>query len=89
MMGEALASLSIDENPESRKSSSQRSGAFFEGDIVQVLNDRERVKSLQLGHGEWTDAMNEVRLKYGFISFFFSSFSLKLIVKGLLIIWGF
>jgi len=66
-MGEALASLSIDENSENRKSSSQRAGACFEGDIVQVLNDSARVKLLQQGHGEWTDAMNEVLVECNLI----------------------
>ena len=30
---------------------------FNIGDLVQICNDVERVRGLQLGHGEWTEAM--------------------------------
>ena len=33
---------------------------FNIGDLVQICNDVERVRGLQLGHGEWTGAMEAV-----------------------------
>ena len=33
---------------------------FNIGDLVQICNDVERVRGLQLGHGEWTEAMEAV-----------------------------
>lgn len=33
---------------------------FSVGDIVCVINDMERVKELQRGHGEWIDIMKNV-----------------------------
>ena len=63
-MVRSLASMSLDE---SRQRPSRRravcSGLFVEGDVVQILNThyRDRVKTLQEGHGEWTDAMDEVK----------------------------
>ena len=33
---------------------------FNIGDLVQIINDAERVRGLQLGHGEWTEAMEAV-----------------------------
>jgi hypothetical protein len=33
---------------------------FNIGDLVQIYNDVERVRGLQLGHGEWTEAMEAV-----------------------------
>ena len=34
---------------------------FQPGDFIQVINDVERVKALQRGHGEWAAAMAPVR----------------------------
>lgn len=33
---------------------------FHIGDLVQICNDVDTVKALQLGHGEWTEAMEAV-----------------------------
>lgn len=33
---------------------------FAVGELVRVLEDIESVKSLQVGHGEWTDSMASV-----------------------------
>ena len=33
---------------------------FNIGDLVQICNDVERVRGLQRGHGEWTEAMEAV-----------------------------
>lgn len=72
-MVRSLASMSLDE---SRQRPSRRravcSGLFVEGDVVQILNShyRDRVKTLQEGHGEWTDAMDEVKILF-FIYLFF------------------
>ena len=33
---------------------------FHVGDLIQICNDVEKVKGLQLGHGEWTEAMESV-----------------------------
>ena len=35
---------------------------FNIGDLVQICNDVEKVRRLQLGHGEWTEAMEAVRM---------------------------
>lgn len=51
--------------------SSTTQGTFAVGDIVQILSDAEQVSCLQLGHGEWTEAMIPVRF-FNFI--FFHSF---------------
>ena len=60
---QSLASMSLDEPEDGqRPSRGSRTGPFVEGDVVQILNNRDRVKLLQEGHGEWTDAMNEVIL---------------------------
>ncbi|XP_046961355.1 E3 ubiquitin-protein ligase MIB1 [Vanessa cardui] len=40
-------------------------GAFAVGDLVQVCADRERVKLLQRGHGEWAEAMAPTLGKIG------------------------
>lgn len=34
--------------------------SFAVGDIVSVINDVEKVKELQKGHGEWIDIMKNV-----------------------------
>lgn len=34
--------------------------SFTVGDIVSVINDIEKVKELQKGHGEWIDIMKNV-----------------------------
>lgn len=33
---------------------------FAVGDIVQICSDKERVKALQRGHGEWAETMDFV-----------------------------
>ena len=37
--------------------------SFQVGDLVHISNDLERVKVLQRGHGEWTEAMIPVRVQ--------------------------
>ena len=47
-------------NPGSPRDSSFRMpdrASFQVGDLVHISNDLERVKVLQRGHGEWTEAM--------------------------------
>lgn len=34
--------------------------AFREGDFVKISLDRELVRQLQTGHGEWVDSMTQV-----------------------------
>lgn len=63
-MEEALASLTLAEGTRRTSPTSSRSVPFVEGDIVQVLNDSERIQLLQQGHGEWTDAMIPVIIYY-------------------------
>lgn len=36
--------------------------SFSVGDVVQICSDLERMKILQIGHGEWADAMMPVSL---------------------------
>ena len=35
--------------------------SFKEGDFVKISSDRELVRKLQDGHGEWVDSMAQVR----------------------------
>ena len=35
--------------------------SFKEGDFVKISSDRELVRKLQVGHGEWVDSMAQVR----------------------------
>ena len=34
--------------------------AFKEGDFVKISTDRELVRELQAGHGEWVESMTQV-----------------------------
>ena len=37
---------------------------FAIGQTIQIIEDAEKMKQLQLGHGEWVDDMNLVRAIY-------------------------
>lgn len=38
--------------------------SFNVGDVVTLIDDIEKVKQLQKGHGEWIDNMKNVRICY-------------------------
>lgn len=44
-------------SPRESVSGSSESSSFQVGDLVHISSDLERVKVLQRGHGEWTEAM--------------------------------
>ncbi|XP_066918362.1 E3 ubiquitin-protein ligase mib1-like isoform X2 [Clytia hemisphaerica] len=80
---QSLASMSLDEAEDGqRPSRGSRTGPFVEGDVVQILNNRDRVKLLQEGHGEWTDAMNETLGKIGSVTQVYQDGDLKVEVNG-------
>ncbi|XP_067936875.1 E3 ubiquitin-protein ligase MIB1-like [Watersipora subatra] len=58
------------------------STSFAVGDLVQILNDVERVKVLQRGHGEWAEAMSPTLGKVGCIKQIYHDNDLKIDVCG-------
>lgn len=61
--------------------SSTTQGTFAVGDIVQILSDAEQVSCLQLGHGEWTEAMIPTLSKIGHVQYVYSDGDLKVDVN--------
>lgn len=55
---------------------------FHIGDLVQICNDVERVKTLQLGHGEWTETMEATLGKIGRIQQVYPDGDLKVDICG-------
>ncbi|XP_060583880.1 E3 ubiquitin-protein ligase mib1-like [Ruditapes philippinarum] len=55
---------------------------FAVGDLVQILNDVERIKVLQRGHGEWAEAMMPTLGKIGRVQQVYHDNDLKVEVCG-------
>ncbi|KAF6027626.1 MIB1 [Bugula neritina] len=51
---------------------------FSVGDMVQILNDVDRVKQLQRGHGEWAEAMSPTLGKIGVVKQIYHDNDLKI-----------
>ena len=60
----AMANIYTSNSPSESNSALSESSPFQVGCLVQISSDLERVKVLQRGHGEWTEAMIPVRLFY-------------------------
>ncbi|XP_025829429.1 E3 ubiquitin-protein ligase MIB2 isoform X4 [Agrilus planipennis] len=56
--------------------------SFAVGDIVSVLNDVEKVKELQKGHGEWIDIMKNALGKLGKVVKVYSDGDLRVQLDG-------
>ncbi|XP_046402903.1 E3 ubiquitin-protein ligase mib1-like [Ischnura elegans] len=55
---------------------------FAVGDLVQICSDRERIKILQRGHGEWAEAMTPTLCKIGRVQQIYHDNDLKVEVCG-------
>lgn len=55
---------------------------FQVGDYVQICDDLERVKTLQYGHGEWTEAMKPTLGKFGRVTQIYDDNDLEVDVAG-------
>ncbi|KAF6021316.1 hypothetical protein EB796_020380 [Bugula neritina] len=52
------------------------------GDAVMVINDLEKVKELQKGHGEWTDCMSSVLGQVGKVVKVYSDGDMRVCING-------
>ena len=55
---------------------------FAVGDLVQIVSDPERIKTLQRGHGEWAEAMLPVR-KYLYVLVIFMAYVLFILYSAI------
>ena len=60
-MTNSLNSISLSVNHQLRENH-----VFKKNDFVRIINDQNRVKRLQRGHGEWADVMIKSLNKEGF-----------------------
>ncbi|KAG8227572.1 hypothetical protein J437_LFUL000672, partial [Ladona fulva] len=63
-------------------SSGSHQQQFAVGDLVQICSDRERIKILQRGHGEWAEAMTPTLCKIGRVQQIYHDNDLKVEVCG-------
>lgn len=87
VMSEGLGSNNININTISANGAinshaSTSSSAFFEGDIVRICSDLEKVKILQRGHGEFAEAMVSTLGKIGRVLQVYSDSDLKVEVEN-------
>ena len=70
-MTNSLNSLTVRENH-----------VFKKNDFVRIINDQNRVKRLQRGHGEWADVMIKSLNKIGKIIDIYHDDDLKVLING-------
>eukprot|EP00112_Aurelia_sp_Birch-Aquarium-sp1_P018775 Seg4531.2 transcript_id=Seg4531.2/GoldUCD/mRNA.D3Y31 product="E3 ubiquitin-protein ligase MIB1" protein_id=Seg4531.2/GoldUCD/D3Y31 len=78
----AMANIYTSNSPSESNSALSESSPFQVGSLVQISSDLERVKVLQRGHGEWTEAMIPTLGKIGRVQQIYHDNDLKIEVTG-------